>query len=257
MGTTVAPADLTVITREIIELGGNQYNSQHTQIIGGIKEVTKRIITVPTSSAAAGGTVEGIELISFDDSLESGPYKKEDVRYLRITNLDNANFITLQFRSGDQGNISAFKLESGGTFSFTLDKVNGVAELTQASSHQIVNKDSTVGFTSGSTTVTCDPNPFLRIGTTLQFIEGSTTLYDSGSKITSILTTGSLTNNEHNQGKLGGVTSFTLSKPALLTASDQEVQFVYGFDSLRSIHAVAFRDFNSPSVDVEIFVASE
>ena len=128
MGTTVAPADLTVITREIIELGGNQYNSQHTQIIGGIKEVTKRIITVPTSSAAAGGTVEGIELISFDDSLESGPYKKEDVRYLRITNLDNANFITLQFRSGDQGNISAFKLESGGTFSFTLDKVNGVAE---------------------------------------------------------------------------------------------------------------------------------
>ena len=69
MATTVAVADLTIITREIITLGGNQYDSKHTQIIPNIKEVTKRLITVPTGSINASDENEGIEIFKATSNL--------------------------------------------------------------------------------------------------------------------------------------------------------------------------------------------
>lgn len=251
MATTVSVADLTIITREIITLGGNKYDSQHTQTIGGIKEVTKRIITVPTASTGATvpstTTNEGIEILSFTDTLSSGPYKVEDVRYLRITNLDDTNHATIQFFNNN-GNVSAFKLPNGGSFLYTFDKTDGTTSYMQSSDDNISNQDSTVDFTSGSTTVTCDPNPNLRVGTALEYISGSTTLYNSGSKITAILTTGSATE----AGLLGAVTSFQLNEAALLSGNDQLTNFKYGLAKLRNIYASADAD----NVDLEVFVAS-
>ena len=251
MATTVSVADLTVITREIISLGGNKYDSQHTQILGGIKEITKRIITVPTASTglsvASTTTDEGIEILNFTDTLSSGPYKVEDVRYLRITNLDDTNHATIQFFNTN-GNVSAFKLENGGSFLYTFDKNDGTTSIMQSSDSNIANQDNTVDFVSGSTTVTCDPNTNLRVGTTLEYVNGSTTLYNSGSKITSIITTGSATE----PGLLGAVTSFELNEAALLSGDDNTINFKYGLSKLKNIAASA----DLEAVDIEIFVAS-
>ena len=53
MATTVASADLKIMIREVITLNGNSYDSVNMKILPNIKEVTKRIITVPTASVGA------------------------------------------------------------------------------------------------------------------------------------------------------------------------------------------------------------
>ena len=120
MPTTINTSDLTIITRELITLGGNQYDSKHTQIIPNIKEVTKRLITVPTASIGATDTVEGVEIFKVTSTLLTGPYKESDVRYIRITNLDDTNFVTLQLHN-DQGDETAKKLDYGSTYFYNCD----------------------------------------------------------------------------------------------------------------------------------------
>jgi hypothetical protein len=97
MPTTVNTSDLTIITRELNTLGGNLYDSKHTKIIPSIKEVTKRLITAPTASIGTTDTKEGIEVLSVTSTLLTGPYKEADIRYIRITNLDDTNFVTFMF----------------------------------------------------------------------------------------------------------------------------------------------------------------
>ena len=92
MPTTVNTSDLTIITRELITLGGNQYDSKHTKIIPHIKEVTKRLITVPTASILSSDIHEGVEVLKMTPNLLTGPYKEADIRYIRITNLDTGKF---------------------------------------------------------------------------------------------------------------------------------------------------------------------
>ena len=265
MASSIATSDLTIITREIITLGGNKYDSQHTQTIPFIKEVTKRIITIPTASFLTTNEDkdEGVEILNITDTLVGGPYKSSDIRYIRITNLDDENHAILQLQN-ERGNVSTLKLEVGSSFLYTFDNISGSSEIMQASSKVIVNNNSTVDFTSGSTTVSCDPNPYLIKGTTLEFKKDITTFYPEGSFIESIIQTGSIVDGEAS-GHLGGVTQFAMNNQALITGNDQNVQFKYGPSKLNKISAVAsyqsgsIEDADGPgntSVDIEIFIAS-
>ena len=254
MATTVSVADLTIITREIITLGGNKYDSQHTQTIGGIKEVTKRIITVPTAST--GATVppttinEGIEILSFTDTLSSGPYKVEDVRYLRITNLDDTNFVTLQFHN-DQGNVMARKLDYGSTYFYSCDMESGSMDTFQASSNTIVDTDTTVDFVSASAKVTLGANQFVRAGTSLS----GSSHFPTGSFVSKIISaSGTITFDADGQGATNSpaVTHFELNTPATLTGTNIKTVFKIGLQDLDAIYAVA----DTENVDLEVFVAS-
>ena len=234
MPTTVNTSDLTIITRELITLGGNQYDSKHTKIIPNIKEVTKRIITAPTASIGTTDTKEGIEVLSITPTLLTGPYKEADVRYIRITNLDDTNFVTLQIQN-DYNNMSAHKLDFGNTYFYNCSMSSGSIDTTQASSTYILNKDATVDFISGSATVTCGANEFIRPGSLLS----GSTHFPSGSYVSAINT-------------IGAVTSFTLNTPATLTGTNITTVFNIGLQNLRNIHAVA----DTENVDIEVFVAS-
>ena len=235
MPTTINTSDLTIITRELITLGGNQYDSKHTQIIPNIKEVTKRLITVPTASIGASDTEEGVEILKITPTLLTGPYKETDVRYIRIRNLDDTNFVTLQFKN-DQGNVSAKKLDFGSTYIYNCDMVSGSIDTIQASSNSLVDTDATIDFVSGSATVTCDTNAFIRPGMRLS----GSSHFPTGSFVSTINT-------------IGAVTSFDLNTPATLTGTNITTVFQIGLQDLETIHAVA----DTENVDIEIFVASE
>tara|TARA_B100001094_G_scaffold117240_1_gene113089 strand:- start:978 stop:1685 length:708 start_codon:yes stop_codon:yes gene_type:complete len=234
MPTTINTSDLTIITRELITLGGNQYDSKHTQIIPNIKEVTKRLITVPTASIGASDTSEGIEILKITPTLLTGPYKEADIRYVRITNLDDTNFVTLQFHN-DQGNITAKKLDFGGTHFYNCDMGSGSIDTIQASSNTIVDTDATVDYVSGSATVTCGANASIRPGSRLS----GSSHFPTGSFVSTINT-------------IGAVTSFDLNTPATLTGTNITTVFQVGLQDLDAIHAVA----DTENVDIEIFVAS-
>ena len=241
MPTTINTSDLTIITRELITLGGNQYDSKHTKIIPNIKEVTKRLITVPTSSfsGSTSFTQEGVEILKITPTLLTGPYKEADVRYIRITNLDDTNFVTLQLHN-DQSNVSAIKLDYGNSYFYNCSMSSGSIDTIQASSNTIVDYDATVDYEIDDATVLCDANAFIRVGSKLS----GSSHFPTGSFVASINSTGT--------NDLGEVTSFELNTPATLTGTNIPTVFQIGLQDLDAIYAVA----DTENVDIEVFVAS-
>ena len=241
MPTTVNTSDLTIITRELITLGGNLYDSKHTKIIPFIKEVTKRIITAPTASIGTSDTNEGIEVLKITPTLLTGPYKEADIRYIRITNLDDTNFVTLQFHN-DLGNVNATKLDFGSTYFYNCDMGSGSIDTIQASSNTLVNLEApteTVDFVLDDTNVDLAANAVVRVGSKLTDLSGLQH-FPTGSYVTSIT------------GSLGAVTSFSLNTPAILTGTNKKIAIQIGLQDLSTIHAVA----DTENVDIEVFVAS-
>ena len=61
----------------------------------------------------------------------AGHYVAADVRYMRFTNLDDTNFITLTFRNQDNDEV-AIKLDAGKSFIWVGDNSNGMTAVMNA-----------------------------------------------------------------------------------------------------------------------------
>ena len=80
---------LKVKIEEEIILNNQDYSSKKTFEIGSIDQVYRRIVTVPADATTT--------IIDFDAAVSSasGALDVDDVRYLRITNLDSSNNINV------------------------------------------------------------------------------------------------------------------------------------------------------------------
>lgn len=124
MATTITPATLTVTLEETISLNGVNYGDSRVHTIANITEVTNRLINVDTSAHRT--------LLTFAAAPSSGGHVLADVKYIRITNLDNANYVELIIKlpqisdeAGLGGTVepsAMVKLEAGK--SFTLGTPN-------------------------------------------------------------------------------------------------------------------------------------
>ena len=125
MASTITASTLTVTLSESITLGGNQYGGTKELSIASIKEVFKRIVrcvddtdcTIATFQTATNTSDNAIDL--------------ENVRYIRVTNLDDTNpmNLSLQVAGGEGGtaNMSATHLVGAGQ-SFIMHTVHdGIA----------------------------------------------------------------------------------------------------------------------------------
>ena len=86
----------TLITKisEKITLNGNKYNNVVEKRISGISDIFKRIVTCPANSETT--------VAMFHSSVADGtlsPLDIDDVKYIRFTNLDDTNSITLSLQS--------------------------------------------------------------------------------------------------------------------------------------------------------------
>lgn len=103
-------ATLKTQIREYITLNGDKYDSSNNLDVESINEVSKRIITVPVTEQ---------DLINISGSVGSGAFITEDVRYVRITNIGNADDhkanVTLTFKSSDSDEF-AIKLAKGNSY---------------------------------------------------------------------------------------------------------------------------------------------
>lgn len=86
MATTVTSSTLTVRISEEVELNGKKLGNSNIHKIKGINEVSERIVTA---------LVTGTTVLSFGSAASAGTFIRDNVRYIRITNLDNANYIRL------------------------------------------------------------------------------------------------------------------------------------------------------------------
>lgn len=89
MASTITPANLTVTINETITLGGTQFGGTKELVIANINECYKRIVKCANSQTTTIATFNG-NAFAADNALDL-----EDARYIRITNLDDANSIEL------------------------------------------------------------------------------------------------------------------------------------------------------------------
>lgn len=153
MATTVTPATLTVTITEAVTLNGVDQGGSYAQTIASVTEVDRRIVEVPTSE---------IIILTFQATNPgSGTFDEADVRYVRITNLDDTNFIQLIFRS-ENSNECAHKLDAGHSFILGADNSAGVVDVHDASASALtVSFDDLVDITALADTAACDLEYFV------------------------------------------------------------------------------------------------
>lgn len=122
MASTVSTATLKILVQEDITLNNKVMGGKTIHNISGINEVSERILTVPTHK---------VSILALSSSAGAGTYVTANVKYLRLTNLDDENYVRLSFRTGDLGTSSTntydVKLEPKRTMMFTNASISGSA----------------------------------------------------------------------------------------------------------------------------------
>lgn len=119
MASTISGKTLTVTINESITLGSDDYGNKTQFDIPEIAEVSQRIMTVPTHK---------VSVMILSSSAGAGTFASGSLKYARISNLDNKNFVQLTFMSQSAGvtkNKCEFKLEPLRSFIITNDAYSG------------------------------------------------------------------------------------------------------------------------------------
>ena len=110
-------ATLTTTITEALTLNGSEQGGTITKSITGVNNVFKRIVTI------AAGNDTTIASFHSDQHDDDGTIDVEQVKYMRITNLDSANPVNLSFQidAGEDDTAAdesaTLLLEAGMTFS--------------------------------------------------------------------------------------------------------------------------------------------
>ena len=94
MASTITPASMTVTLTESITINGAAQGGSQTLTIASIKETFKRIVRCPASQ----DTTVALFQSAVSDNIESLALDTENIKYLRVTNLDNSNSVNLSLQ---------------------------------------------------------------------------------------------------------------------------------------------------------------
>tara|TARA_Y100000114_G_C11713156_1_gene304557 strand:- start:146 stop:601 length:456 start_codon:yes stop_codon:yes gene_type:complete len=87
MASTVTASTLVVEIKEQITLNGTAYDQTINKSIAGIGNVSKRIFTIPANTS--------VTLATFISTVTGSQFDVEDVKYIRVTNLDDTDHLVL------------------------------------------------------------------------------------------------------------------------------------------------------------------
>ena len=146
---------LKVKIQEEIVLDNQNYSSKRVLEISSINEISKRILTITTTEA---------EILKFASTIDAGRYIIGDVRYMRFTNLDDTNFITLTFTNEDSDEV-AIKLDAGQSFIWNGDNNGGLVDSFNAVTAGNAASDTALADVTGvqadANTGSCDLEMFI------------------------------------------------------------------------------------------------
>ena len=136
MASTITAATMKVTVTENITLNGRQQGSTNTTSIASINEISKRILTITTTESV---------IATFSAAVASaGHFVAASVRYMRFTNKDDTNFITLTFRNQDNDEV-AIKLDAGQSFVWNADNSGGMVDVFNATQDADAASDTALG----------------------------------------------------------------------------------------------------------------
>ena len=152
MATTITAATLTVTITEEITLNGQDKGSTNALTVASVTEVSQRIVNVPTSE---------VVILAMGTAVAAGQLVEGDVRYIRLTNKDDTNHITLVFKS-ENSNECSHLLDAGHSFIYPGDNSGGVVNTHDASASALtVSLDDLVDITAQANTAACDLEIFV------------------------------------------------------------------------------------------------
>ena len=128
-------ATLTVTLTEGIPIDERDYGSKQIFTIPAIVDITRRLVTVTTTEAV---------IATFAAAVGPGAYIAADVMYMRFTNIDDTNFITLTFRNQDNDEV-AIKLDAGKSIILCGDNNGGMADIFNATEDADAASDTNLG----------------------------------------------------------------------------------------------------------------
>ena len=243
MASKVTPSTMTVTISESITLNGQNQGGTQTLSISDIATISKRIIDVPTSE---------VVIASMSTAVGAGAFVESDVRYIRITNLDDSNFVYLVFKN-EYNNEFCVKLDKGKSFIYNGDDASGVIDTMLA--NQVA-----LGFTEATGDTGADDD-IENITATNKIIPGLRFDHDSES-VPAGTSVGAVTGGDSSDGYRA--TAHTLVSRNATTGATSVVNlsgtdtngtstYSAGFGDLVEITAEA----DTGTVDLEVFVASK
>lgn len=131
MASTITAQSLTVTISETITLNNQAINSENQLVVSDINEIDKRIVTIPTASE--------VTLIGFSTAVAAGTFVRANVKYIRITNKDNTNFVRIRIKKTGAETFD-IKLDAGK--SFILGNAKESVSATAAAFSAFVDADS-------------------------------------------------------------------------------------------------------------------
>ena len=153
MATTIEAATLTVTLTEEITLNAQDKGATNTLTVAAVTEVSQRIINVPASE---------VVILAMGAAVAAGQFVESTIRYIRITNKDDTNHVTLVFRS-ESGDECVHKLDYGQSFIYAGDNSGGVVDTHDANAGAIgsITLDDLVDITATADTAACDLELFV------------------------------------------------------------------------------------------------
>ena len=152
MTSTLTAATMTVTITESISLNGTNQGATNTLSLASIAEVSKRIVNVPASE---------VEVVAMGTAVAAGTFIESTVKYIRFTNLDDTNHITLTFKDEDNTEFAVL-LDKGQTFIYNGDIAGGVVNTMHAGGSALtVSLNDLVNVTALADTAACDMEIFV------------------------------------------------------------------------------------------------
>jgi len=156
MASTISAATLTVKLTENIILNGIQQGGTNTKTFASINEISKRIMTITTNEST---------VATFSGAVASaGHFNDSAVKYMRFTNYDDTNFITLTFRNQDNDEV-AIKIDAGQSFIWNSDNDGGAVAIFNATEDADAASDTALGSLTNvqadASSGTCDLEVFI------------------------------------------------------------------------------------------------
>ena len=152
-------ANLKVTIREELTLNGYDQGATNTLTISSINELSKRIVTATTTEAGLLGFLPALSSVGVTANKVgylAGILDDGDVRYIRITNLDDSNHITLTFRDEDNTEYR-MKVDAGHSFIYPGDNSGGLVDTMKAAGSALSSGlADLVDITVDADTASCD-----------------------------------------------------------------------------------------------------
>lgn len=109
-------ANLTYTVKETVTINGKVVGNEIAKVVSGVNRYQQYTMTVSYLSTT--------DIAVFGATAEYGVIKNGDLKYIRITNLDGTNFITVTPSETVGPTSASFVVQPGGSFILTADTLN-------------------------------------------------------------------------------------------------------------------------------------